>query len=200
MRARTVVLSMILLAGGCSDRGAEKSATPPVASAAPAPVPTVAPPAPALPPAVVEPVETALTAVREFNAGTEAQLTAIGEAEAKYAPGARRALEAARRGDVAGAKKPLDEANAARKANGERRAAFDTASTDLTTKTTAATTACTTVPELAAYPGCVALVAEQTTLSTNLDLLARRFDAAEAAWSQLRPGLDEAAATVALGR
>lgn len=198
MRVRTAALGLTLLAAACSD--AEPAKTPATVAAPGAmPAPVAAAPAPS-PPAVAEPVDAALTAVQEFNASVETQLAAIGEAEAKYAPAARRALSAAQRGDVAGARRPLDEANAARKANGERRAAFDTASVDLTAKLAAATTACTTAPELAAYPGCAALAAEQATLTTNLDLLAKRFDAAEAAWSALRPGLDEAAATVALGR
>lgn len=198
MRVRMAVLGM-LLASACSDPEPVKGPSPVTAPAkSPAPAAIAQPPAP--PPVQAEPVEAALTAVRDFNAGAEARLTAIGEAEAKYAPAARRALAAARRGDVAGAKAPLDEANAARKANSEARAALDTASADLTTKIAAATTACTTTPELAGYAGCAALVTEQAALATNLDLLTKRYDAAEAAWAALRPGLDEAAATVALGR
>jgi len=53
---------------------------------------------------------------------------------------------------------------------------------------------------LAAYEGCAALVAEQVLLAQNIEAVAGRYQAAETAYRQDRPKLEEAAATVALGR
>jgi hypothetical protein len=53
---------------------------------------------------------------------------------------------------------------------------------------------------LAAYEGCVALTAEQALLTQNVDAVAARYQAAETAYRLDRPRLEEAAATVALGR
>ena len=198
MRMLWVVLGAMLLATGCSEREPAKTPAPPPASA---PVSQAAPtPGTPLPPAIVEPVDTALAAVRAFNAGVEAQLAAIGASEAQYAPSARRALEAARRSDVAAAKPLLDQANAARRANEEGQAALEAATLELTAKLEAATTACAAGPELASYAGCAAVATEQAALTANLEALGKRFQAAEITWQKLRPGLDEAAATVALAR
>lgn len=198
MRVRLVVLGAALAAAGCSDR--EPAATP---QAAPAPVvataPAVTAPVPAPPPAGAEPVDLALKAAQDFNAAAEAELAAIAEIEARFAPAARRALAAARTGDGRTAKRPLDEANTAYKALADRLAAFQTNSTALTAQVKAASDACAATPEMAAYAGCVALAAEQATLTASIDGITSRFAAAEAAWRQARPGLDEAAAAVALG-
>lgn len=53
---------------------------------------------------------------------------------------------------------------------------------------------------LAAYAGCVALPAEQALLVQNIEAVASRYQAAEAAYRQDRAKLEEAAATMALGR
>jgi hypothetical protein len=53
---------------------------------------------------------------------------------------------------------------------------------------------------LAAYAGCVALPAEQALLAQNIEAVASRYQAAEAAYRQDRAKLEEAAATMALGR
>lgn len=53
---------------------------------------------------------------------------------------------------------------------------------------------------LAAYGGCTALAAEQALLAQNIEAVASRYQAAETAYRQDSPKLEEAAATVALGR
>lgn len=50
------------------------------------------------------------------------------------------------------------------------------------------------------YEGCVALTAEQALLTQNIEAVGARYQAAEAAYRQDRPRLEEAAATVALGK
>jgi hypothetical protein len=51
-----------------------------------------------------------------------------------------------------------------------------------------------------AYQGCAALAAEQTLLAQNIEAVGARYQAAEASYRQDRPRLEEAAATVALGK
>lgn len=51
-----------------------------------------------------------------------------------------------------------------------------------------------------AYQGCAALAAEQTLLAQNIEAVGARYQAAETAYRQDRPRLEEAAATVALGK
>jgi len=53
---------------------------------------------------------------------------------------------------------------------------------------------------LAAYAGCLALPAEQALLAQNIEAVAARHQAAETAYRQDRAKLEEAAATMALGR
>lgn len=53
---------------------------------------------------------------------------------------------------------------------------------------------------LAAYPGCLALPAEQALLAQNIAAVTGRYEAAETAYRVERPKLEEAAATMALGR
>ncbi|TAJ69339.1 MAG: hypothetical protein EPO51_23395 [Phenylobacterium sp.] len=53
---------------------------------------------------------------------------------------------------------------------------------------------------LAAYEGCLALPAEQALLAQNVAAVTGRYQAAEAAYRLERPKLEEAAATMALGR
>lgn len=53
---------------------------------------------------------------------------------------------------------------------------------------------------LEAYPGCLALPAERALLAKNIEALANRYQAAEAAYRPDRAKLEEAAATMALGR
>jgi hypothetical protein len=55
-------------------------------------------------------------------------------------------------------------------------------------------------PGLATYEGCVGLTPEQGLLTQNIAALTARYEAAEAAWRQDRARLDEASATMALGR
>ncbi|HEX7885577.1 MAG TPA: hypothetical protein VF474_06330, partial [Phenylobacterium sp.] len=50
------------------------------------------------------------------------------------------------------------------------------------------------------YEGCLALAAEQVLLTRNIDAVAARHQAAETAYREDRPKLEEAAATVALGK
>ena len=50
------------------------------------------------------------------------------------------------------------------------------------------------------YAGCAALTAEQVLLTQNIDAVSSRYQAAEAAYRQDRPRLEEAAATVALSK
>jgi len=52
----------------------------------------------------------------------------------------------------------------------------------------------------AVYEGCTGLVAEQALLAQNIDAVGARYQAAEASYRQDRPRLEEAAATVALGK
>lgn len=198
MRVRSAIVGLALLAGACSDR--EPAKAPAAAAPAPAPVAAALPAAPAAPPAGAEPIDLALKAAQDFTAAAPAELAAIAEIEAKYAPAAKRALAAARKGDGAAAKRPLDEANAAHKSMEERMAAFQAASAALTAQIATAVESCAATPEMAAYAGCTALTAEQATLTATLDAVTARYADAEAVWRQARPGLDEAAATVALGR
>jgi len=58
--------------------------------------------------------------------------------------------------------------------------------------------ATTAVPAI--YEGCTALTAEQTLLAQNIEAVGARYQAAEAAYRQDKPRLEEAAATVALGK
>ncbi len=51
-----------------------------------------------------------------------------------------------------------------------------------------------------AYQGCAALTAEQALLIQNIEAVGARYQAAEASYRQDRPRLEEAAATVALGK
>lgn len=53
---------------------------------------------------------------------------------------------------------------------------------------------------LAAYAGCLALPAEQALLAQNIEAVAARYQAAETAYRPERAKLEEAAATMALGR
>lgn len=66
----------------------------------------------------------------------------------------------------------------------------------------AAAAAGTAVPAtgLAANAACLALPAEQALLAQNIAAVAARYEAAEASYRQERPKLEEAAATLALGR
>lgn len=50
------------------------------------------------------------------------------------------------------------------------------------------------------YEGCTALIAEQALLAQNIEAVGARYQAAEASYRQDRPRLEEAAATVALGK
>uniref|UniRef100_UPI0025F46CC0 hypothetical protein n=1 Tax=Phenylobacterium sp. TaxID=1871053 RepID=UPI0025F46CC0 len=52
----------------------------------------------------------------------------------------------------------------------------------------------------AAYEGCVGLATEQVLLAQNIDAVSARYQAAEVSYREDRPKLEEAAATVALGR
>lgn len=59
-------------------------------------------------------------------------------------------------------------------------------------------TAATAAPAI--YEGCTALTAEQALLTQNIEAVGTRYQAAEAAYRQDKPRLEEAAATVALGK
>jgi len=69
-----------------------------------------------------------------------------------------------------------------------------------TPTTPGATSATPDATGLAAHPGCLALPAEQALLAQNIEAVASRHQAAEAAYRQDRAKLEEAAATMALGR
>lgn len=196
MRVGLAIMAAGLLVAGCSGREPEKAAETAVApKVSPAAAPVLTPP---VPPPGAEAVDLALKAAQEFNVAAPAELAAIAEIEAKYAPAARRALAAARTGDSRAIRRPIEDANAARKAMEARLAAYRAASEALSAQVTAASEACAATPELTGYAGCVALATEQTTLAGALDSITQRFEAAEAAWRQERTRLDEAAATVAL--
>lgn len=53
---------------------------------------------------------------------------------------------------------------------------------------------------LATYPGCLALPAKEMLLTQDVAAVAARYEAAEVSYRQERPKLEEAAATLALGR
>lgn len=201
MRVRSAILGLALLTAACSqEKAATPEATAPTAATAPAVAPMPAAPVAPVAPVGAEPVDLALKAAQDFNVASAAELAAIAEAEGRYRTAAGRALEAARRGDGSGVTRRRAEADAAHKGLGERLAAFQAASAALTAQVTTASEACAATPEMTAYAGCVALMAEQATLSGNVEAIGKRFEAAEGVWRQERARLDEAAATVALGR
>jgi hypothetical protein len=170
----------------------------------------VAPPAPAAPPEGAEAVDAALTAAQAFDAKAAQDLAAAGKAEARFHAAAEKAqglaakAEAAPEGQRAAAAKAIAaaqaEANAAHATIAAGEATLAEAQAGLVAQADTALASCTADAALGAYVGCTALTAEKATLQKNVDALAARYAAAEAAWAKERPRLDEAAATVALAR
>lgn len=208
-------------------KAAPETAPAPVAVAAPA----VAPAAPARPEGA-DAVDGALAGAKAFNAKTLTDLAGIERSETRIRDQARRALEAARRGDGARVTAARNDAEAAHRSLADGLSAFRTAAAaqqsavaaalalcDPRAAAPAATTGPVTPPPppvttpmpgapasaaqplaLGSYEGCPALATEQTLLAQNIDAVATRYQAAEAAYRQDRPKLEEAAATVALGK
>lgn len=210
MDVRVAVIGLALLAAACEGKGADVASMPDAATKAAAPAVAVAPAAPAdaPPPEGAEPIDTALAAAKAFNEAVAPALTAVGEQEAKIRAAAARALAAARGAESAGegqrtgltarvsaarreadaARKSLLDGQAKWKAEGETQAAV----------VQAAVEACHADEVLAAYAGCVALAAEQTLMTSNIEALTARYQAADAAYAAERAKLEEAAASLAL--
>ena len=203
MRTTTAAILMMALAtgglAGCG-RSAPVEDSAPAAPAKAAAV-TAAPAAPAVPPPPPvgsELIDPALAGAQAFNAGSAATLALIARSEGRFQAAAGRAAAAAARGEARGVSAARREADAARAALTQALATFRTEAEAQTAAVAAALAACTETPELAAYPACVALPAEQTLLAANVTAGSQRFEAAEAAYVHDRARLDEAAATIAL--
>jgi hypothetical protein len=202
------VIGLALLLTACDGKRADVAPTPqttPKVAAAPA---AAALPAEAPRPEGAEPVDAALAAAKAFNEATPTTLAAIGEQEAKIRAAAARALTAARGAEAAGEGQRQGltarvtaarrEADAARKALTDGQAKWKADGEAQTLAVQAAVDACAANEVLAAYPGCVALSAEQALLVTNIEALSARYQAADAAYGLERVKLDEAAASLAL--
>lgn len=206
--ANVGAIGVCLLLAACQGKSdAPARAEAPAAKPAPAPA-VVAAPAPVAPPAAAEPVEAALAATKAYNAQATAELTGIGQDEARLRTAATRALEAARGAESAseGQRKALSgrvaaarrDADAARDRLMEGQARL---AKDADVQVTAAETAlesCAATPELVAYPACQALEAEHALLLQNIQALTARYQAADAAFTAERAKLEEASAAVAL--
>ena len=200
MRTRNAAIGIALLLAACSGQGgSEKTqAAAPAAKPAPAPVAPVVAAAPVRPEGA-DAVDAALAEVKAFNAKAAEDLAAIARDEGRIRAAAGRAIEAARQGQAGRVTAARTEAERARAGLVTGLSAFQTASAAQTAAVAAAMEPCSATPELLTYEGCVALIAEQALLAQNVTALGARYEAAEAAWRQDRPRLDEASATVALG-
>lgn len=209
MDVRVAVIGLALLAAACEGKRADVASMPDAATKA-APTVAVAPAAPAdaPPPEGAEPVDAALASAKAFNEAAAPALTAVGEQEAKIRAAAARALAAARGAESAGEGQRTGltarvsaarrEADAARKVLLDGQAKWRADGEIQTAAIQAAVEACNADEVLAAYAGCVALATEQTLMTTNIEALAARYQAADAAYAAERAKLEEAAASVAL--
>jgi len=196
---RIATIGILLLVTACSRQGgsAPTEAAAPVAKPAAVAAPAAAATAP-IPPEGAEAVDAALAEVKAFNATAAGELAVIAKDEGRIRAAASRAMEAARQGQAGRVTAARTEAERARASLVAGLSAFQTASAAQTAAVAAAMEACST-PQLTIYEGCVALIAEQALLAQNVSALGARYEAAETAWRQDRPRLDEASATVALG-
>lgn len=205
-----VVVGLALLLTACEGRKTDVGAMPDTVTApkAAAPVAAASLPAETLPPEGAEAVDAALAAAKVFNEAAPATLEAIAQQEAKIRAAAARAVAAARGAESAGEgqRQGLSlrvaaarrDADAARKALSDGQAKMRTDAEAQTVMVQAAAEACAANEVLAAYAGCVALMAEQALLATNVDALSARYQAADAAYAPERAKLEEAAAALAL--
>ncbi len=209
MVLRGAVIGLALLLTACEGKRADVAAMPDTkAQPATAPATAGALPAESLPPEGAEPVDAALAAAKLFNEAAPVELAAIGEQEAKIRAAAARALTAARGAEAAGEGQRQGlttriaaarrEADAARKALVDSQAKWSADGEAQSAAVQAAVEACTANEMLAAYPGCVALTAEQALMATNIEALGARYQAADAAYRLERVKLEEAAASLAL--
>jgi hypothetical protein len=198
------VLALTLVALGACNKPAPAPAEPatPAAHAAPAAPPPAAPAAtpPAAPPEVTQALDKALADAQAFDAKAAGDLAAPPKTQARIHTAAQRALDLARKGDAAGAKAAVAQAEAAHDGLAKAQAAFQADQAAQTQAVQAAVDQCAMTPELAAYPACATLTTEQATLTANIQALGKAYDAAAAAWTADRAKLDEASATLALGR
>jgi hypothetical protein len=208
---RLLTMGLLVVLAACSDEptGDVKAAAPEAQVKATAVAPAQPPPPPALPPEA-QAVETALADVQAFNAAAEGELAKIAAAEDRLRRQAGRALELAGRAGAASEpeRRRLSGQVAAARAEAERvraemasgLAAFQAASTERSAQLNGALEQCAGLPTLAGLEACATLTAEQAALAQNIAALADRYQAAETAWRQERAKLDEASATMALGR
>jgi len=199
MRTRNAAIGMALLLAACSGQGGSEKTQAAAPAVKPAPAaPPVAAAAPVRPEGA-DAVDAALAEVKAFNAKAAEELAGIARDEGRIRAAAGRAIEAARQGQASRVTAARTDAERARAALVAGLTAFQTASAAQTAAVAAAMEPCSATPELTTYEGCLALIAEQALLAQNVTALGARYEAAEAAWRQDRPRLDEASATVALG-
>jgi hypothetical protein len=211
-------LTLMLLAACSRDKAAVPTAVAPEAKvAATAPAPSV--PAALARPEGADAVDAALAGAKAFNAKAVADLASIETAEKQIRDMAARAMEAARRGDGGRVTAARTDAEAAHKRLADGLASLQTTAAAQTAALEGAAALCAPVvaapgltatpaplpppagsPVLAASEGCLALPAEQALLAQNVTALQARYEATETAYRQDRARLDEAAATMALGR
>lgn len=210
-RLPLLAVGLFVVLAACSNEpaGDVKAAAPEAKVKATAAAPAPPPPSPALPPEA-QAVETALADVQAFNAGAAAELAGIAAAEERVRRQAARALDlAGRAGAAADAeRRRLSSQVAAARAEAERAraetaaglSAFQAASAERTAQLNGALEQCAGLPALAGFEACATLTAEQPVLVQNIAALTERYQAAETVWRQERAKLDEASATMALGR
>lgn len=197
-----------LLLAACQEKG-EKGGVPeafPPPKAA-APLPTFGP-SPTDRPAGADGVDAALASVKAFNERTPTVLKTIADNQARIHAAAARALEAGRGADAAAAARRASLTTLVTAARREAETAHATlvdGRTKLREETDGQVTTaeamletCDASKPLLAYEGCTALKAEHTLLLSNLQALASRYEAAEAAYGPDRARLEEASAAVAL--
>ncbi len=204
------------------------TAPPPAATPATELAPALPAEAP-IPPETLVAIDATLAAAKAFNAKSLADLADIEKAERRVRDQATRALDAARRGETGRVTAAKADAESTHKALSDRLVAFRATAADQQTALASALTLCgLTTPDplapaatppaaktpaagatpappapatgLAAYAGCLALPAEQALMTQNIAAVSARYEAAEASYRQDRPKLEEAAATLALGR
>lgn len=212
MRNRGIAIgvgALGLLLAACQGKGddeASREAFPPKAPAQrPAPAPMTADSAR---PAGADGVDAGLAKVKAFNERAAAALKTIADNEARIRSAAARALEAARGAEqtpaarrasltalVTAARKEAETAHAVLM-DGQAKLRQDT--DEQVTAAEAMLETCNASEPLLAYEGCKALEAEHTLLLSNLEALAARYQAADAAYGPDRAKLEEASAAVAL--
>jgi hypothetical protein len=212
-----VFLAAALLASCSREAEAPVKAAPAAAPVAAAPV-TPQAPAVAVRPEGADAVDAALAGVQAFNAKILSDLASIETSQARIRDQAAKAADAARRGDAARVTAARSDAETTHGRLAAGLAAFRTAAAEQQAAVTAATALCTPplpaagapvgaapvtaapAPGLTTYAGCATLATEQALMAQNIEAMAARHQAAESAYRQDRTRLEEAAATVALGR